>query len=281
MRLTNPDMVRAVTSNWKGKRDASGRPIVPDSIVKRMELVTTEEAWGTLREHGYEWNFCGGWMSLHADQTLVGRALTSRWVPQRPDINSSVNAQGQKDGRVGHVNSWVIDELKPNDVMVVDHFGKVRYGPFIGDNLSTSIWTKTGRGFVIEGTIRDTQRILEIEGLQGYYRGMDPSFIRETDLVEINGIIRMGEATCVPGDIVLGTLEGIIFIPPHLAEEVVVKSEDIRVRDEFGKQMLAEGRYTPGEIDRKWEPHIERHYQEWLSSRGKATRKPPARRKKT
>ncbi len=277
MKLTNPELIKAVSSAWAGARDSSGRPLVPDGIISRMELVTTDEAWGTLREHGYDWNFCGNWQSLHADRTLVGRALTSRWVPQRPDIRESVDRQGKKDKRVGHYNSWVIDELKHNDVMVVDHFGKVRYGPFVGDNLSTSIWTKTGRGFVIEGTIRDTQRILEIDGLQGFHRGMDPSFIQGTDLVEINGIIRLGEATCVPGDIVLGTVEGLVFIPPHLAEEVVVKSEDTRVRDEFGKQMLAEGRYTPGEIDRKWEDHIEKHFKQWLSSRKKATSRPPKR----
>ena len=47
MRVTNPEIIRSITKEWKGSRDANGRPLVPDDILKRMTLVTTEEAWGT------------------------------------------------------------------------------------------------------------------------------------------------------------------------------------------------------------------------------------------
>ena len=40
---------------------------------------------------------------------------------------------------------------------------------------------------------------------------------------------------------------GVIFIPPHLAEEVVDRSEVVRLRDFWGKLMIKEGKYTPGE----------------------------------
>ena len=39
----------------------------------------------------------------------------------------------------------------------------------------------------------------------------------------------------------------------------------VRLRDVFGKQRLSEGRYTPGEIDRRWEPHIEADFRGWLA----------------
>ncbi|MEZ4676639.1 MAG: hypothetical protein R2932_20675 [Caldilineaceae bacterium] len=55
-----------------------------------------------------------------------------------------------------------------------------------------------------------------------------------------------------------------IFIPAHLAQAVVEASENIRMRDRFGKQRLSEGKYTPGEIDRKWDDYIEEDYAEWL-----------------
>lgn len=73
--------------------------------------------------------------------------------------------------------------------------------------------------------------------------------------------------TVLPGDVVLGTPTGIVFIPPHLAQEVVERSEDIRVRDDFGKLRLTEGKYTPGEIDRAWSEEIEADYKEWLAQR--------------
>ena len=62
----------------------------------------------------------------------------------------------------------------------------------------------------------------------------------------------------------LGTPTGVIFIPPHLAQEVVEASEEIRVRDKFSKLRLAEGRYTSGEIDVPvWREDIEADFQTW------------------
>ena len=67
----------------------------------------------------------------------------------------------------------------------------------------------------------------------------------------------------------LGTPTGVIFIPPHLAQEVVERSEDIRVRDEFGKLRLAEGKYISGEIDvPTWREDIMADFEAWKSTRG-------------
>lgn len=69
---------------------------------------------------------------------------------------------------------------------------------------------------------------------------------------------------------VLGTPTGVSFIPPQLAQAVVERSEDVRVRDEFGHLRLGQGRYTPGEIDRAWSEAIEADFEEWLAA-GKPT----------
>ena len=75
-----------------------------------------------------------------------------------------------------------------------------------------------------------------------FIRGVDPSAIADVTLAGINLPIRLGGATVLPGDVMLGTPTGLIFIPPHLVQEVVEKSEAIRVRDEFGKMRLDEGK---------------------------------------
>jgi regulator of RNase E activity RraA len=79
--------------------------------------------------------------------------------------------------------------------------------------------------------------------------------------------VRIGEATVMPGDVVLGTREGIVFVPPQLAQEVVERSEEIRLRDEFGHQRLREGKYTPGQIDRRWAEDIEADFAAWRAAR--------------
>jgi regulator of RNase E activity RraA len=98
-------------------------------------------------------------------------------------------------------------------------------------------------------------------------RGVDPSAILDVSMPEINGITRIGEATCVPGDVVLGTRTGVVFIPPHLALEVVERSESIRLKDEFGQQRIREGVYTPGEVDREFSEDMDKDFGEWKANR--------------
>ena len=269
MHIANPrDTLLELTRLNPFERFSDGRPRVPDDLIERMRLVTTEEAWGVLRKHGYNFQFEGGWFQTHPDQILVGRAVTAQMVPYRPDFHALVEESGREQGRIGGQNSWVIDTLEPGDVMVVDMFGKIKDGTFVGDNLSTSLRTRTRAGAVIEGGIRDFQGVSQLTEVAIFCRGLHPTAIADVTLAGINIPIRIGETTILPGDVVLGTPTGVIFIPPQLAQEVVERSEDVRTRDIFGKQRLHEGRYTPGQIDRTWSEEIEADFQEWLKTRG-------------
>ena len=248
-------------------RFPDGRPRVPDDILQRMKEVSIEEAWAVLKSHGYNHQFEDHWMNVHPERVLVGRAVTAAFMPKRPDVEEVTNDLGKKDKRIGAQNSWVIDTLVENDVLVVDLFGKIKEGTFAGDNLSTSIAARSKTGFIVDGGVRDLDGIFEIPGINVFVRGIDPTALAETTLMGINIPIRIGEAMVMPGDVVLGRREGIIFIPPHLAKEVVEKSEDVRLRDEFGHQRLREGKYTPGQIDRKWSQEIEDDFNQWLKAR--------------
>jgi len=265
--LTSRAQILALTRAWEGDRLPDGRPRVPDDILRRMRLVTTEEAWGVLRRNEYHFQFSGGWLNLHPDRVLVGRAVTAAFLPARPDLHGAVQALGEAQGRVGGQNSWVIDTLQEGDCLVVDLFGKVKNGTFAGDNLGTSIHAKSHTGMVIEGGVRDAQRLYEIPDFAVFVRGVDPTAIADVTLTGINVPVRIGEATALPGDVVLGTRTGVIFIPPHLAQTVVERSEDIRLRDAFGHQRLREGRYTPGQIDRQWTEEIEADFAAWRRAR--------------
>ena len=267
MKLINPETIRDLTSLNPFDRFPDGRPRVPDDLIHRLEKVTSEEAWGVLRQHGFDLQFEGDWVNLRPDRILVGRAVTGRYVPLRPDLQEVIQREGKDNDRIGGQNSWVIDSLVEGDVIVIELFGKIVRGTFAGDNLATAIATNTGgRGMVIDGGMRDYQRIVEITNFSGFVKGLHPTAIGEVTLTEINGPVRIGQATVLPGDVVLGTPTGVIFIPPHLVKEVVERSEEIRMRDFWGKAQIAEGRYTPGEIDRKWEEHIEAQYAEWCKT---------------
>lgn len=268
MIFNSPERVEALTSAFPDDRLPDGRPHVPDHILRRMREVTNDEAWGVVeRGHNYHFQFEGGWYNLHPDRVLVGRAVTVRMVPYRPDFDAVVQAEGERDGRSGGQNTWVIDTLRPGDVLVVDLFGKIEDGTFIGDNLGTAIAARAGTGLVVHGGIRDYERVRQLENFNVFCRGVHPSAILDVTLAEVNGPLRIGNATVLPGDIVLGTREGVSFIPAHLAEAVVTRSEDVRQRDVFGKSRIADGVYTSGQIDvSTWADEIEADYQAWISA---------------
>jgi regulator of RNase E activity RraA len=262
--FNNRDDIIQLTPLWKGDRFDDGRPRVPDDILKRMERVITEEAWAVMWREGYQFQFCGGWRTLSAEKRLVGRAVTGVFVPHRPDLHDCLMDLGNnKEGRIGAMNSWVIETLVEDDVIVIDLFDKVYEGTYSGANLSTAIASRTKRGQVIYGGIRDAEQIVEIPNLITFYRGCDPTPIRNVTLTGMNVPCRIGDATCMPGDVVLGTMTGVIFIPPHLAEAVVEHSERTHMRERFSHQRLREGIYNSSQMDTKWTEAIEADFEEW------------------
>jgi len=253
-----------LTQEWEGERFDDGRPKVADEILERIGKVSIEEAWGVLRSKGYHNQFEGNWEILHEGVPIVGRVLTARYMPKRPEVMDRLTAKGHEMGRVGAMNSWPIDALSQGDVYVADGFGKVVDGTLIGDNLGNAIFANSGNGVVFDGGSRDMEGLSEIEGFNAFVRGFDPSYLMESMLMGINVPIRIGRATVFPGDVVLAKKTGVLFIPAHLAEEVVVRAEFIMLRDMFGHEMLRTGVYTPGQIDGRWSDEIKATFLEWV-----------------
>jgi len=258
------------TPEWEGRRADDGRPFVSDDIIERMKQVTITEAWMTMYYRDeYHFQYEDGWERVRPDTILCGRALTAMFMPRRKSLHAVVEARARAAGQVGDQVSWPIYALNEGDVYVADVFGKVDRGPIIGDNLGTAIYRRSKRGTVQNAAIRDLDGLQEIEGFTAFTRGAHPSFASPTvTIVGINCPVRIGKVMVFPGDVVLGKQDGLIFIPPHLAERVVITSEIIRVRDIFGKQRLNEGKYLPGEIDGKWTETIELDFRRWLKDSG-------------
>lgn len=268
MKFDNPEDIVQLTPLWEGERFQNGRPKVPEQILQRMRKITLEEAWGPLWNRGYQYQFEGDFKIIHPNQVMVGRAVTAVMVPKRPDLHDTLLQYGHKEeNRRGFFNQWVIDELVEDDVVVVDMFDKVHMGTYVGGNLSTAISTRTKRGgAVIWGGIRDNQQVVEIDNINVYYRGSDPTAIGDVTMVGMNVPTRIGKAICMPGDVVLGTPAGVIFIPPHLAELTVVQAEKSQVRDIFGFVRLRDGVYSTAQIDAAWDMALWTDFHDWFNT---------------
>lgn len=261
MRFNNPEDIIALTPEWKGERFSDGRPKVPDSYLDALRTMTLEELWKPIFIQGYENQFLA-MKSLHPEFKengqlnckLVGRAVTAAYGPYRPDYYNASMAQAAAEGRTGTPNQWVIEELVDRDVIVIDMYDKIYKGTFVGGNLTTAIKNKTHTGgAVIWGGIRDIEQMQKVD-TQVYYRGIDPTPIRDFSMLSYNGAVRLGDgehaAMVLPGDIVYGCSGGVLFIPPQLVMEVVDSGAKTQVKDIFGFEMITLNRFTPAQIDK-------------------------------
>ena len=262
MLFNTREEIIALTPEWTGERFEDGRPRVADKYLDALYGMTLEELWKPIFVKGYESQFIA-MKSLHPEfkedgtvnRKLVGRAVTAMYAPVRPDYKEAMNAMARAKGLSGTPNQWAIDSLTDRDVIVIDMFDKVYKGTFLGGNLTTAIHQKTGSGgAVIWGGIRDIEQMHRVPDVQVYYRGIDPTPIRDFVMTGMNCPVRLGDgrdaAICLPGDVVYGCSGGVLFIPPQLVVDVVDGGAKTQVKDLFGFEMISQNRFTTAQIDK-------------------------------
>ena len=274
MHFNDREDIIELTSSWKGERLPDGRPKVEDKYLDALKGMTLEEVWKPIFTKGYENQFTGGgenpMHALHEDgRKMIGRAVTCSFCPARPDLHEVMSRRGKEEGRKGTYNQWVIDSLQERDVVVADMYDKSYKGTFLGGNLTTALRTRTKNGgAVIWGGIRDLEQMKKISDVQVYYRGIDPTPIREFVMTGFNAPVSFGGAVCLPGDVVFGAGGGILFIPAHLVGEVVEGASKTHAKDDFGFEMIAAGKFTVAQIDRNvWTEEMLDMLTEWIQTR--------------
>jgi 4-hydroxy-4-methyl-2-oxoglutarate aldolase len=278
--LTKEEML-LYTPMWTGERFPDNRPKVSDDIISRMKYVSITEAWGTLsasnddttrrapmamgRPGGnYSFQYYGGFKQLYDDVTICGRVSTIQYMPYRPDVANALAKQGAKDGRARAFITWGIDQLVKGDVYVANVCEGYLDASSVGDNMSTTIFTKTGNGAIIRGTVRDVEGNMRIKGYNVFARDFRPEANSSNMVIGVNGPIQIGYVTVMPGDVVLAKREGVIFIPAHLASKVVKSSEETRMQDIFAHNGVIEGRFTAQQADGGFTDAMNKEFTQWL-----------------
>jgi regulator of RNase E activity RraA len=285
--LTKDQLVE-ITKQYTGERFADGRPKIPDNLIERAKAMSAEEVWSGLNSAsaggggggrgpgggGWRNQWADGFRVLHPKLRMVGRAFTVQFMPARPELDGYVNANAQKANLGRMSNQTAIDMLQPGDVFVVDLFGKSEGGTIVGDNLFYYIMKATkNAGIVIDGAIRDLTGIQDMM-MPAYFRSAHPTAIANVTLTAINVPVRIGNATVMPGDMVFGDAEGVYFVPPHLAQQIVDSSDTVRIHDEWTRKKFDEGKYKSSEIyGSPRDPALRQEYQEFLKKRLEEIRK--------
>lgn len=264
--LTRDQMI-AYTAENPYERFADGRPKVPDALIEKVKGLVIEEAYGAVKGKGFPNQFAGDWKILHPGKKLAGRAFTVQFMPARPDVAKGMQDEATRRG-IGRLrNQTVIDMLGPNDVIVVDLFGKTDGGTFVGDKLAYYIWKTTGTGMVVDGGMFWLGKLMPT-GMPAYYRGTGPESLSNVMLTGINIPVRIGSATVMPGDVVLGDEEGLFFIPPHLVQGAIDAAQNTKARDEWIKSKMDLRKYKSSELyGRPQDPALLKELEEYIKAK--------------
>ena len=266
-RFTREQMIKYTADN-PFERFEDGRPKAPDALIEKCKDLSAEEVWAVLPGAKFPNQYEGNWTIVHPEKKLVGRAVTAQFMPYRPDVGDVAEKDAHDRGLGRNNNQRVIDSLQPGDVLVVDLFGKIEGGTFVGDNLATAIYAATkGGGLVVDGAVRDLEGIYPID-MAVYVRGVHPTPIRNVMLTAVNTPVRIGNATVMPGDIVFGDREGVYFIPPSQLKSVLDKADITHIHDEWTKKKFMTGKYKASEVyPSPTIPELKKEYDEYLKQK--------------
>ena len=271
--LTREQMIEWTSQN-PFDRFADGRPKIPDALIERARGMSSEEVFAILPGKGFRNQYEDGFHVLLPNKKLVGRAFTVQFMPLRPDLESVINDKAKAAGQGRMYNQVPIDMLQPGDVLVVDLFGQKDGGTIVGDNLFYYLMKGAkAAGLVVDGAVRDLDGISEME-MPAYFRAVHPSYLTNVIITGINVPIHIGNATVMPGDLVLGDSEGVYFIPPALVQQVVDNADVVHIHDEWTRKKFDEGKYKSRDIyGSPTDPALKKEYEEYLKKRLEEIRK--------
>ena len=120
-----------------------------------------------------------------------------------------------------------VDRLEPDEVMVVSHVD----GCYFGELLATAAVARGSRGLVLDGFVRDAQRIIHMR-FPAFIRGISPlDSLGRMDVADVQVPVVCGGVRVAAGDLVLADYDGVVVVPRRVAEETITRAED-KVRGE-------------------------------------------------
>lgn len=208
---------------------------VSDEILERLKSVSNATVLWLLNQRGYDKVYMEGVISIAPGRRLVGRAVTLRFLPSRPDLASRV-ARGSYGDGFNETPRWEsLESLGKGDVWVGDAMGLNRVSTG-GDVVFSRILTLGAAGLVTDGAVRDGHKVVKY-GFPVFAGGSTPT-IGEPNILpyQVNEPIQCGGVLVWPGDLIIGDDDGVVVLPSQHAEEIT--KEAIR-HDEMEEALLA------------------------------------------
>ncbi|MDX2031062.1 MAG: hypothetical protein SF339_10355 [Blastocatellia bacterium] len=264
-----PPGLRAQRNTWTPLMDVlkEKRPRVTDEQLERLKKVSIETVWGGIQGKGYRHCFVTHLKQTQPGVKMAGRALTMRYLPQRPDLDEGVRQLAKEGDWDPAFNVRGGEDANAGDVVVVELGGMIDRATFMGTMTGLGMKLRGVRGIVVDGGIRDLNEFLTWKDFPVYYAGAHASAMADQIGVEWNVPIRIGSVTVLPGDVVIGDEEGLLFFPPQLAEDALKAAEAQTLVEDFKAEMMKSGKHRTRDIYPRLSPELEKAFEEWKKKR--------------
>ena len=262
---------RASRDTWTPLMDVlkSQRTAVTDQQVARLLDLPIEAVWAALQSRQFQLCFVNGFEQTQPGSKVVGRALTMRYMPVRPDLMDGVKQLAKEGDWDFQYNVRAGEDAKPGDIILVELGGMVDKATFMGDVTGLGIKVAGVKGVVIDGGLRDLNEFLPMKDLPVFYKGAHASAMADQVGVEWNGPIRIGTISVLPGDVVIADASGVLTFPPQLAADVIKDAEGVVHVENFKREMMRSKKYRTRDIYPKLSPELEKLYEEWSKTHPK------------
>ncbi|PVZ58009.1 fumarylacetoacetate hydrolase family protein [Arthrobacter sp. H-02-3] len=225
-----------------GSREAAGLPapaaILSPELKAKLESVSTATLSSQLRKRGLNNVSIDGLTSTRPGQRIVGLARTLRYVPNREDLfkahGGGFNAQKK-----------AIDSVNEGEILVMEARGEKGTGT-IGDILALRAQVRGAAAVITDGGVRDFSAVAAMD-MPTYYANPHPAVLGRRHIPWDTDItIACGGTTVQPGDIIVADADGILVIPPALAEELADDSIAQEREEVFIFEMVQQGHSVDG-----------------------------------
>jgi len=245
-----------------GSAEAAGlapaAPVLTGELKAKLASVATATISGALRKRGLNNVSIDGLQPTKTGRKVIGTARTLRYVPNREDLFKS-------HGGGYNAQKRIIDDLNEGDVLVMEARGEKGAGT-LGDILALRAQVRGAAGVITDGGVRDLSAVAGLD-IPAFYATAHPAVLGrkhvpwDTDIT-----IACGGATVQPGDIIIADEDGILVLPPSLAEEVADEAVEQERQDTFVFEMVKEGHQVDGlfPMNADWLAK----YREWVAARG-------------
>jgi 5-oxopent-3-ene-1,2,5-tricarboxylate decarboxylase/2-hydroxyhepta-2,4-diene-1,7-dioate isomerase len=245
-----------------GSREAAGLapaaeaavgPALSPELKAKLESVATATLSSQMRKRGLNNVSIDGLQGTRPDRRVVGLARTLRYVPNREDLfkthGGGFNAQKK-----------AIDSVNEGEILVMEARGEKGTGT-VGDILALRAQVRGAAAIITDGGVRDFTAVAGLD-MPTWFANPHPAVLGRRHIPWDTDItIACGGATVQPGDIIVADADGILVIPPAIAEELVDDCIQQEKEEAFIFEMVKEGNSVDGlyPMNAEWQ----NKYAEW------------------